>query len=147
MNKDYSEAYSEVLEIIKYLPKEDYDKIPPKLIQLLMVNCNANSEFTYNTALPFEKQNLSNDAKLILAIIFRNCWITNEQKDELAKKEKEKIDDIEKEKKEKYNPDKLFEKKEEKIKKELQENHFLEVVKEEKWYKKIFDKIKNFFWR
>lgn len=145
MKKDYSEAYSEVLEVIKYIPKEDYNKIPPKMIQLFKSNCDENSEFTYNVALPFEKQNLSKDAKLILAIIFRNCWITLEQKRELSVKEKEHLEKIENEKREKYNPDEIFKKRETQIKKELEENHFLEVVKEEKWYKKLWSRIKNIF--
>lgn len=76
---DYSEAYSEVLEVIKYLPKEDYDKIPPKFINFLYSNFDEKSDFRYNIALPFEKQNLSEKAKVILAMLCKNCWTTKEQ--------------------------------------------------------------------
>ena len=147
MRKDYAKAYSEVLEVLKYIPKEDYDKIPSKMLQLMQAKCDENSKFTYNVALPFEKQNLSKDAKLILAMIFRNCWITQEQKVELAIKEKEFLAEKEKEKREKYSMDKIFnsEKQEESSYiKEVQEDNSLDVQKE-KWYIKIFNKIINIF--
>ena len=73
---NYSSAYSEVLEVLKYLPKEDYDKIPSKTIDLLEANCDENSDFVYNIALPFDKQNISKEAKSILALLYRTSWIT-----------------------------------------------------------------------
>lgn len=142
---EYSKAYSEVLEVIKYLPKKDYDKIPPKTINLLEQNCDESSDFTYNIALPFDKQELSKDAKLILAIIYRNCWITEEEKEKIRNYEKEKFIKQEQLKREKYNPDDLFKKKEKNIVKELKENNYLAEVNEEKWYTKIWNKIKNIF--
>ena len=33
INKNYAKAYTEVLEIIKYFPKSDYDKIPKEKIE------------------------------------------------------------------------------------------------------------------
>lgn len=142
MEKDYGNAYSEVLDILKYIPKEDYDKIPRKTIQLLEANRNEKSEFTYNVALPFDKQDISKDAKVILAILYRNCWISEGEKIELSKKEKEHLQNIEKEKREKYNPDDLFTNREQNITRELEENHYLVV--QEKWYIKVLSKIKKF---
>lgn len=143
MEKNYADAYSEVLEVLKYIPQEDYKKIPIKTIQLLKSNSNEKSDFTYNSALPFNKQNISKDAKIILAILYRNCWITEEEKKKLEQEEKEHIRTVEEEKRKKYNPDKIFENKEKQIVQELEENCYLVV--QEKWYKKIFNKIKNFF--
>lgn len=143
MKKDYSDAYGEVLEVLKYIPREDYNKIPKKTINLLEQSSNEKSAFTYNIALPFDKQELSKDAKVILAILFRNCWITVEEKKELMQNEKEQLEKIEQEKREKYNPENLFEKREKEIVKELEENHYLAV--QEKWYEKILSKLKNLF--
>lgn len=143
MKKDYADAYSEVLEVLKYIPKSDYEKIPIATIQLLEANSNEKSEFTYNLALPFDKQNISKDAKIILAILYRNCWIKEEGKAKLKQKEREHIKAIEKEKREKYNPNKIFENREKVIVKQLEQKHYLTV--KQKWYNNIFSKIRNFF--
>ncbi len=143
MKKDYADAYSEVLEVLKYIPESDYKKIPIATIQLLEANSNEKSEFTYNLALPFDKQNISKDAKIILAILYRNCWIKEEDKAQLKQKEREHIKAIEKEKREKYNPNKIFENREKAIVKQLEQKHYLTV--KQKWYNNIFSKIRNFF--
>lgn len=143
MEKNYADAYSEVLEVLKYIPLEDYKKIPIKTLQLLKSNSNEKSDFIYNSALPFSKQNISKDARIILAILYRNCWITEEEKKKLEQEEKEHIRAIEEEKRKKYNPDKIFENKEKQIVQELEENRYLVV--QEKWYNKIFNKIKSLF--
>ena len=140
MEKDYADAYSEVLEVLKYIPEDDYKKIPKKTIQLLETNSNEKSKFAYNIALPFDKQNISKDAKIILAILYKNCWITEEEKKELKEKEEEHRRAVEEAKKEKYNPDKIFENREKSIVQELEENHYI-VAQEKKWYNKLFDKI------
>ena len=35
-----SNAFTEVLEVLKYIPKEDYEKIPKKFLNLLKRNSN-----------------------------------------------------------------------------------------------------------
>ena len=35
---NYANAYTEVLEILKYIPKEDYNKIPKNKIELYETN-------------------------------------------------------------------------------------------------------------
>lgn len=146
MEKDYANAYSEVLEVLKYIPEKDYKKIPIKTIQLLEANSNEKSEFTYNIALPFDEQNISKDAKIILAILYRNCWITEGEKKKLKEIERKYMIDTEQDKRNKYNPDKIFENREKLIVEELKENHYI-VAKDKKWYSKLFEKIKNLFKR
>lgn len=143
MDNSYAKAYSEVLEVLKYIPKDDYDKIPKKTIQLLKSNYDETSDFVYNIGIPFEKQEISRKAKIILAILYRNCWITEDEKIEIAKKEKENLKSIEEEKRKKYNPNKLFEKEKVTEKVERKENNYL-VIKE-KWYHKLIQKIKSLF--
>lgn len=146
MEKDYSNAYSEVLEVLKYIPKEDYDKIPKKTIRLLEKNYDEKSEFRYNIALPFEEQGLSKDAKIILAILHRNCWATEEEKIQIRKEEIEYIRNIEETKKERYNPDNIFKNREKHITKELEENHYITIQKK-KWYQVFFEKISDYLKR
>ena len=72
--ENLANSFSEVLEVLKYIPKDDYEKIPKKFLNLLKRNCNEKSEFRYNCALPIEKQDLSEDAQTLLSIIYKNCW-------------------------------------------------------------------------
>lgn len=65
----YSIAYAEVLEVLKYISENDYNKIPKKYIAYFKENADENCMFTYNVALPFNKQDISEDAKNLLAMI------------------------------------------------------------------------------
>lgn len=46
VNIEYANAYSEVLEILKYIPVEDYKKIPERKIELYKKN--ANKDYIFN---------------------------------------------------------------------------------------------------
>ena len=43
---EYANAYSEVLEILRYVSKEDYNKIPKEKITLFETNSNKEYNFT-----------------------------------------------------------------------------------------------------
>jgi len=75
--------------------------------------------------------------------LYRNCWIKEEDKEQLKQKEREHIKAIEREKREKYDPNKIFDNREKVIVKELEQKHYLTV--KEKWYNKIFSKMRKFF--
>ena len=74
MKNEYGEAFYEVLEIIRYVPLEYYKKIPTSFINILNQNYNENCEFKYNLAVQFNQQNISKEAKAILAIICEKFW-------------------------------------------------------------------------
>jgi len=63
------EAYAEVIEVLKYIPIDEYKKIPKNYITYMEENCSEKSTFIYNHALPFDKQNISDTAKNILGMI------------------------------------------------------------------------------
>ena len=79
---NYEEAYAEVIEVLNYIPMNEYKKIPKKYIIFMEENCSENSSFIYNIALPFEKQNISDTAKNILGMIFRLFVIEQSKKKE-----------------------------------------------------------------
>lgn len=149
--ENYDEAYAEVLEVLKYISLEDYNKIPKQYIEFMEENCDENCSFVYNIALPFEKQEISNKAKDILGMIFRLFIISTEQKKELNAKDVEIKKQKELEKKIKYNTDNLFKK--EHIKSNdgnsvNTEKHGTTLIKkEESIFIKIWNKIKNIFRR
>ena len=66
MINTYSKAYTEVFEIIKYLPKEEYNKIPKDKIEFYKENMDINYKFHINPSIDLEKQNISKEANAIL---------------------------------------------------------------------------------
>ena len=55
---NYANAYTEVLEILKYIPKEDYNKIPKNKIELYETYSNKNYNFIKNTDKTLDEKNL-----------------------------------------------------------------------------------------
>ncbi len=148
VNIEYANAYAEMLEILKYISKEDYDKIPKRRIHLFETNANRNHVFRYNPNLTLDEQHVSLRTKYIIAILFRDYWATEQQREKILKKEKWDMMKAEEEKKEKYNQDNIFHRSnishtiyEENI---PQENNALIEVKENIFIK-IVNKIKKFF--
>lgn len=144
---NYEEAYAEVIEVLNYIPMNEYKKIPKKYIVFMEENCSENSSFIYNIALPFEKQNISDTAKNILGMIFRLFVIEQSKKNELNNKEQEKKKQEELEKYIKYNPDNLFKDKKE-TSKTIEETRSKEVdlvEHNESLLKKIWNKIISIF--
>ena len=85
----YANAYTEVLDILKYISKEDYEKIPKSKIKVFEENSNKNYSFTYDENKTLDEQNVSETAKAIIAILFRDYWATKEQRYVIIKKQQE----------------------------------------------------------
>ena len=48
INNIYAKAYTEVLEVLKYFPEEEYKKIPIEKINFYKRNMDKNYKFTIN---------------------------------------------------------------------------------------------------
>lgn len=105
---EYANAYVEVLEILKYIPTRDYNKIPKSKIKLLATNANSNYKFNYDLDKTLDEQNVSKIAKGIIAILFRDYWATDEQRQKIIAKQNYDRNQIEKNNRLKYNPDNVF---------------------------------------
>ena len=136
----YANAYSEVLEILKYISAEDYNKIPKNKINLFETNSNKNYKFKYDPVLTLDEQNVSKITKTIIAILFRDYWATPRQKEKIISKENYDKALVEERKKEKYNPDNLF-----KNKKQKNEQNLPVKIKKQGLFIKIINFIKNIF--
>ena len=93
VNIEYANAYSEVLEVLNNMSKEDYNKIPKDMLEMFKTNCNNEYQFRYDLNKKFEQQEISKRAKLILAILFRDYWATPYQKESIVKNEESNIGD------------------------------------------------------
>lgn len=123
-------------EVVSILYNSDMNvflKIPPKFIVFLENKANeCKEEIVINKCVGIEKQSISDDAKAILAIIYKDFLASNDKKEKIKKELSEKIaseparrtaDDI----------------KNDKI------NMEMVVYKEESRLKKILNRIKRFF--
>ena len=145
---EYANAYSEVLEILKYISKEDYEKIPNSKIELFETNHNKEYIFKYNPNKTLDEQNVSKTAKAIIAILFRDYWATEIQKEKIITKQNYDRKQLEEKKKERYNSDNLFKNNEKKINldgTEQEQKLALIEINNIKWYKKVWKFITRFF--
>ena len=132
---EHAKAYSEILEILKYLTPEDYEKIPKEKIEVFQTYANKDYNFNYDPDKTLQEQNVSKTARTIIGILFRDYWSTEEQRDKIVKFQQQERIRIEKEKQEKYKSDDIF--KNNNTVPQTEEVALVEV-KEEKWYDKVF---------
>lgn len=143
---EYANAYSEVIEILKYISEADYNKIPKNKINLFETNANKEYKFTYNPNLTLNEQNVSKRAKAIIAILFRDYWATEKQREKIIAKQNNDRMQIEKNKQERYNSDNLFYHRAKKVENIQNETVSLTEYKET-FFSKIIKKIRQIFQR
>ncbi len=152
----YANAYTEVLDILKYISKEDYEKIPKSKIKVFEENSNKNYSFTYDENKTLDEQNVSEIAKAIIAILFRDYWATKEQRYVIIKKQQEIKEQKQKELMAKFEQNKNIPEKDLKkvnvasdldldIDYELLGTNMQLYKKEEGFFEKLVNKIKGFF--
>lgn len=144
VNIEYKIAYSEVLEILKYISKEEFNKVPKDMLEIFKANASNNNEFVYNPRKTLQEQNVSETARTIIAILFRDYWATENQKEKILKKQNY---DREKIKEEMYTTNNIFQKhntqqNENCIKNEVSMVEYKESIftKIKKWFKHFFNK-------
>lgn len=148
MKEIYKEAFVEVSEIFKLMPKTMLDKIPNKFKQI--IENEKSTTYTSNIKEPLEQCTLKEETIIILSLIYRDFLCSKEEKERLQYRDAQKIKEAEDELREKYNPDNIFKNR---VKAnidnttEIQENLSLVKYEEDKWYKKIFSIIKRIFKR
>lgn len=146
--EEYAIAYKEVFEILKYIPKADYDKIPSEKIELYKTMQDKNYNFKYTPLKTLDEQNVSKRAKAIIGLLFRDYWATETQRQKILAKQKYERQKIEEEKKAKYNTENIFKNNyRNKVidnKENNQETSLLDISNI-KWYKKIWISLKKVF--
>jgi hypothetical protein len=97
--KAHFKALAEVSTILDYTEPELLKKIPAKLLTYIKSHADKNYEVTISPAMPLEEQSLLAETKVIMALIYRNCFCTQEEKAEydqlLAENKKRLIEEYE----------------------------------------------------
>ena len=126
-------ACNEVLVLLKMLPEAELKKISEKEIKFLEEHRDANYNFSVNPEV-----NISRKAKAILVVLWKKYFATDIQKQKLDKILQENSMKEEQKKQEEYQYSDMF-------KNNTQKIINLPTVIEEKWYEKVWNKIKDAF--
>lgn len=147
MEKKYARAYTEVLEILKHIPQEEFDRIPKSEIQFYEDNCDKSYKYEYNQNITVDKQIISREANTVIVAIYMNYFANEKQKGIIEKILKQNSIEAEKSKAEKYDIDKIFEKNKEQnvADKSNSDNLPVDISKKESFITKIINKIKSLF--
>lgn len=135
----YECSYVEVLEILKYIPQEQYNRIPKEKIMFYEKNKNREYKYIYNEQMP----NLSRKANAVLVNLYKEYIADTSEKNKINKilelnSKKQEVDQ-----QKKFNNTDLFKNT---YKNESVKNvSIIEYTDKYKWYLKLINKIKSFF--
>ena len=151
-SNEYGEAAVEVLDILDNTNKPDVDKIPTSFIKFLVDNASEDYRVNLDHSKLISEMNLKEKTKEILGVIYINWWCDKKDKENYTKQIKELEVKRQEEIKEKYNPNKIFENKNKvqeytnATKMDTVQNEVVAMIEyKESIFKKIWNKILNFF--
>ena len=142
---NYNKAFTEVYTVLNYLNKDEYNKIPKEILQVIEENRNIDYNYQMNRELDLDKQEMLPETEAILFNLFRDYLSTPEQKEKIIRMQKEERAKNEERKKEQYKKIEMFKQKEFKQNKDTVECLELINVKKENIFIRILNKIKRIF--
>ena len=151
-SNEYGEAAVEVLDILDNTNESDVAKIPKSFIKFLVDNASEDYRVNLDHSKLISEMNLKEKTKEILGVIYINWWCDKKDKENYKKQIKELEVKRQEEIKEKYNPNKIFENKNKvqeytnATKVDTVQNEAVAMIEyKESIFKKIWNKILNFF--
>ena len=108
--ESYEKAYKEVLEILKYMPKQEINKIPQNMIYIFYKRQDREHKFEIDKSKSLQEQKIMSETKAILANIYRDYLATPNKRKAIIEKENYEIALEEEEKRKKYSVENIFKK-------------------------------------
>ena len=137
-------AYTEVYTILQELNEEEYDKIPPEVIETIEVNRNEEYDYELDDELELKEQPMLPETKAILFNLFRDYLATSEQKAKIIRMQNEERQKNELKKQQRYNTDVFANKQNKNVVQQNQETMQM-VEYKENIFKRFINKIKSIF--
>lgn len=141
MEEIYRNGLAEVDMILNYADEESLNKIPNSVKQFIKEN-----KSSYNAKINPEKdlkeQNLLYETKVILSVLYRDYWASEEERKNLIELDKKELRIQEEKKREKYNINDLFSNKNIEIKEINEESKSLMI--KQTFIERILNKLKRF---
>ncbi len=145
---NYTNVFKETLEVLKHFDSEFLSKIPNEFLNA-MKEFASKSTITVNidTSKNLIEQDISEECKEMISLIFYSYIATKEEKEELTELWNVNEEVYQKGLKEKYNVDNIFENSKKVKETENAKDSKTELVeyKEKNFFQKIIEKIKNWF--
>ena len=133
---EYEKCLVELDEVLRFLSEEDRNKIPEDIRNSIKELKDKNYTWNYDSSKELKEQKLNRKTISMLAYLNMEYLLNDEQKELMKKIHQNNEEKLEKSKQEKYNPNKISKNDNtEGIKEEVA----LVEIKEEKWYRKLFD--------
>ena len=144
MEESLKDSLSEVYLVIQNSDIDIIKKIPDNFMNFIKNNMNKDRVKTNIQNIDLENT-ISEDAKTILSLIYRDYLVSDEERTSLLNEEQIKRKEYEKLLKEKFNPDNLFKNRTKAVEDSSVEKLSMIEYKEKNFLQKIFDKIKQLF--
>lgn len=144
----YARAYTEVLELLRHLSIEEYEKIPQNEIEYYKQNKDKEYIFEMDDTKSLQEQNISKEANSIIVTIFRDYFASVKQKEKLKEILENNSRKTEEMKQERYADVELFKEKKVKIEESSTKdinNTDIVVYKKENIIIRIFRRIRKLF--
>ena len=106
----YEQAFTEIYEILKYMPENIVSRIPESVLKTIKYNRDLNYDFKIDETKKFSEQKLSHKTYLLLAVIYRDFWAAPNRVKMIRIKERYKLEKEMKKLHLKYDPNNLFKK-------------------------------------
>lgn len=139
----------EVIEVLYNSDSSIICKIPYKIIEVLQEKSEeSEKKVNFKEDVELKDQDISEESKAILSILYRDYICSEEEKAEVNKIFEKNQKQYEESQREKYNPDKIFQKQDNKVSVNtnlIEEEKSLIEIQKDKWYIVLFNKIKSIF--
>ncbi len=112
--KEYRKAYVELNEIIKMMSLEEKQKIPKSFIQNLNHEMDKDYKFVIDNKKNIFEQNFKVETKALLVELYERYLAPSEEKDLWERYDRMCLNEIEENKRKMYDPNKIFEDKNQK---------------------------------
>lgn len=148
MKAKYRDGLAEVDIILGFADQESLDKIPESFKTFIIKN-KSKYISKIDPQKSLNEQKLLYETKVILSIMYRDYWSSEEEREQILLNEKEELKKIENLSKNKYNYENLFRnaQKTQNIAQEETEDEgsYKSLMIKESLFEKILNKIKSFF--
>lgn len=141
VTKEYAIVLTEVNNVLKFSTSGVRTRLPYKFRKFLVQNMDKNYEISIDLSKSLEEQTISDEAKNLIALIYRDYLVSDDQKQSLIAEELANKKQYEENLNKLYNPHNMFKNRQFSQSASLQ----MTTVKEKKFIDKLFDYIKSLF--
>ncbi len=148
MNNQYAEALTEVDMILRVMPKDITERIPLSFYNFISNNKSNTFQTHAIDDIFIQEDKLKNETKDILSLIYTAYLCDEAKRNELKQRDYIELQQYNTELNNKYSIENLFKKEKDHLDNNINANieeTSIIIIDNEKWYIKLFNKIKKLF--